>query len=72
MSQVLVPGVARNKIVLLQDLYFVKKRMPIKSTVMEASCTICDKGLDEGVSVTAKKIGHKMRLFCQYHLPKDI
>ena len=71
MSQILAPAVDANK-VLLHDLYFIKKRAPIQSTVTEATCTICDKGLGEGVSVTAKKIGQKMRLFCQYHLPKDI
>ena len=72
MSQMLEGTVDRQKILLFQDLYFVKKRMPVKSTVIDAVCTICDKGLDEGVSVTAKKIGQKMRLFCQYHLPKDV
>ena len=71
MSQVLEHVVDRNSI-LLQDLYFVKKRMSVKSSVVEVMCTICDEGLDDGISVTAKKIGHQMRFFCQYHLPKDI
>jgi hypothetical protein len=71
MSQILAHAADANKI-LLYDLYFIKKRAPLKSTVTEAVCTICDKGLGEGVSVTAKKIGQKMRLFCQYHLPLDI
>jgi hypothetical protein len=70
MSQVLVPEIER-KILLFQDLYFAKKRAPAISTVREVTCTICEKGLDEGISVTAKKIGQRMRLFCQYHLPKD-
>ena len=68
MSQVL-EHVADKSSVLLQDLYFVKKRMSVKSSVIEAVCTICDKGLDDGISVTAKKIGRGMRFFCQYHLP---
>jgi len=71
MSQVL-ENVAVRKSILLQDLYFVKKRMSVKSSVIEAMCTICDKGLNDGISVTAKKIGHQMRFFCQYHLPKDV
>jgi hypothetical protein len=71
MSQVLVPRVARSKTLLFQDLYFSKRRAPVKSTVKEAMCTICDKGLDEGISVTAKQVGQKMRFFCQYHIPKD-
>jgi len=71
MSQILAHSVEANKI-LLHDLYFIKKRTHFKSTVTEAVCTICDKGLGQGVSVTAKKIGQKMRLFCQHHLPMDI
>jgi hypothetical protein len=71
MSQTLAHAVDANKI-LLHDLYFVKKRAPIQSTVTEAVCTICDKGLGEEVSVTAKKIGQKIRFFCHYHLPTDI
>ena len=71
MSQMLASEAEANQ-VLHHDLYFVKKRAIFKSTVTEANCTICDKGLGEGVSVTAKKIGQKMRLFCQYHLPKDV
>jgi hypothetical protein len=72
MFQVLERAADRRNILLFQDLYFVKKRMLVKSTVIDAACIICDKGLDEGVSVTAKKIGQRMRFFCQYHLPKDV
>jgi hypothetical protein len=72
MSQILVSRLDRSKILLFQDLYFIKKRTNVRSGVMEATCTICDKGLDDGVSVTAKKIGQKMKLFCQYHLPRDV
>jgi hypothetical protein len=72
MSQILAHAIDRNNILLFQDLYFVKKRILLKSVVIEATCTICDKGLDDGVSVTAKKIGQRMRFFCQYHLPKDV
>jgi len=71
MSQILTHAVDANKI-LLHDLYFVKKKAPIESTVIEAVCTICNKGLGEEVSVTAKKIGPKIGFFCQYHLPTDI
>jgi hypothetical protein len=71
MSQVLAPRIDKSKILLFHDLYFAKKRPLIKSTVEEVACAICDKGLNEGTSVTAKKIGQRMRFFCQYHLPKD-
>ena len=71
MSQILTHAVDSNNI-LLHDLYFIKKRASLKSAVTEAACMICDKDLGDGVSITAKKIGQKMRLFCQYHLPIDI
>ena len=72
MSQILAPRVDKSQVLLFQDLYYEKKKAPVQSTVKEAVCTICEKGLEDGVCVTAKKIGQKMRLFCQYHMPKDI
>ena len=71
MSLVLVPRVGKSKTLLFQDLYFSKKRIPVKSTVKEAMCIICDNGIDEGISVTAKRVGQKIRFFCQNHIPKD-
>ena len=71
MSQILVPRQNRNEILLFQDLYFVRKEAPVKAGVKEAVCSICEKGLEEGLSVTAKTIRQKTRFFCQYHLPAD-
>lgn len=71
MSQVIIPGFDRSRSILFQDLYFVKKKAPVKTTLSEATCTICQRGLDDGVSVTAKRVGSKLRLFCQYHIPLD-
>ncbi len=62
----------RNEILLLQDLYFGKKRAPVITSVKEAVCVICDKGLDDGLSITARTIRQRTRFFCQYHLPKDL
>jgi len=70
MSQMLAHGIGHDNF-LFQDLYFSKKKQQVKSTVKEAACIICDKSLDEGVSVTAKKMGQKLRFFCQYHFPKE-
>ena len=70
MSQILIPEFGKTKSLLFQDLYFVVKKTPVKTTVKEATCTICQKGLEDGVSVTAKRIGMKLRLFCQYHIPE--
>ncbi|MDE1829858.1 MAG: hypothetical protein KGI25_06015 [Thaumarchaeota archaeon] len=71
MSQMLNPRINRVNVLLFQDLYFSKKKAQVDSTVREVICEICDTSLDDGVSVTAKRIGQKMRFFCQYHLPKD-
>ena len=71
MSQILVPNFDKSKSLLFQDLYFVKKKTPVKTTVQEASCIMCQKGLEDGVSVTAKRVNMKLRLFCQYHLPQE-
>jgi len=71
MSQILIPEFGKTKSLLFQDLYFVAKKAPVRSTVKEATCTMCRKGLEDGVSVTAKRIGLSLRLFCQYHLPEE-
>ncbi|HYL66661.1 MAG TPA: hypothetical protein VEU72_05870 [Nitrosopumilaceae archaeon] len=71
MSQILATSQNRNEILLFQDLYFVKKTTPLKTVVKNAVCSICEKGLEDGVSITAKTIREKTRLFCQYHLPVD-
>ncbi|MGB9124818.1 MAG: hypothetical protein WA833_05950 [Nitrosotalea sp.] len=49
----------------------MSKKTPTKTTTQEAICTVCQKGLEDGLSVTAKRIGMKLRLFCQYHIPKE-
>jgi hypothetical protein len=71
MSQILIPTFDKYKSLLFQDLYFIRKKTPVKTTVQEASCVICQKVLGDGVSVTAKRVGLKLRLFCQYHLPEE-
>lgn len=71
MSQILAQRQNRDEILLFQDLYFVKKNVPVKTAATEAICSICEKGLEEGVSVTGKTIRQKTRFFCQYHLPVD-
>ncbi|WP_101476885.1 hypothetical protein [Candidatus Nitrosotalea bavarica] len=70
MSQILIPEFGKATSLLFQDLYFVVKKTPVKTTTQEATCIICQKGLEDGVSVTAKRIGMKLRLFCQYHIPE--
>jgi hypothetical protein len=71
MSQILIPELDGTKLLLFQDLYFVRKKILVQTTLREATCVICEKGLEDGVSVTAKRIGPKLRLFCQFHIPEE-
>jgi hypothetical protein len=71
MSQILFPELDGSQSLLFQDLYFVRQKTIVQTTTQEAICTICEKGLEDGISVTAKRIGMKSRLFCQYHIPSE-
>ncbi|MGI0009804.1 MAG: hypothetical protein ACREAE_00195 [Nitrosopumilaceae archaeon] len=70
MSQVLVSKQKRNEMLLFQDLYFIQKPASVKSSVTEAICNVCKKGLEDGLSVTAITTDHKIRLYCDNHFPK--
>jgi len=67
----MIPEFDKQKSLLFQDLYFAAKKTPVRTTVNEAVCGICQKGLEDGMSVTAKRIGMKLRFFCQYHIPEE-
>jgi hypothetical protein len=71
MSLIFAPRLNRNELLLFQDLYFVKKEAPLKTDAKKAICSICEKGLEDGVSVTAKTIMEKTKFYCQYHLPSN-
>jgi hypothetical protein len=50
----------------MQDLTFIK--IPeIKSSVTEVECYVCGKGLQDGISITAKTLSHGIVLFCDAH-----
>ncbi|MEX1995997.1 MAG: hypothetical protein WD884_01295 [Nitrosopumilaceae archaeon] len=69
MSQMLVHKQKRSENLLFQDLYFIRKSPDVKSGVTEVVCDICKKGLEDGLSVTAKAIDQKIKLFCDSHFP---
>jgi hypothetical protein len=71
MSQMLVSKQKRNEMLLFQDLYFVQKSTSIKSSVTEAVCNVCKKGLEDGLSITATTKDYKTRLYCDNHFPKQ-
>ena len=70
MSQVLISKQKSNEKLLFQDLYFVQKPVSVKSSVTEAVCDVCKKGLGDGFSVTAVSTDNKIRLYCDNHFPK--
>ena len=71
MSQILVSNQKRNESLLFQDLYFVQKPALVKTSVIEAVCSVCKKGLEDGYSVTAISTDHKIRLYCDNHFTKQ-
>ena len=70
MLQMLVSKQKNNEKLLFQDLYFIQKPVSIKSSVVEAVCDLCKKGLGEDLSVTAVSSDNKIRLYCDNHFPK--
>ena len=71
MSQLLISKQKSNEKLLFQDLYFVQKPVSVKSSVTEAVCDVCEKGLGDGLSVTAISTENKIRLYCNNHFPKQ-
>ena len=55
-----------NKSTMMQDLCF-KKIPEIKSSVTEVECYVCGKGLQDGMSITAKTLCNGIVLFCDTH-----
>jgi len=70
MSQILVLKEKSNERLLFQDLYYVHKPVSVKTSVTEAVCDLCKKGLEDGLSVTAISTDKKTRLCCDNHFPK--
>lgn len=70
MSQVLVAKQKRSEYLVFQDLYFGQKPISVMTSVTEAVCYVCKKGLNDGLSITAKTSGKKINLFCDMHFPR--
>ncbi len=71
MSQIFLARDSLNEQLIFQDLYFVKRKATVNTSVKEVNCVICKMGLEDGVSVTARKFGDKMKFFCQYHMAQE-
>lgn len=70
MSQILEkPRTQENA--LIQDIYPLEEKSYLSSNASIASCYVCDKGLKDGHSLTAKIIGHETVLLCNVHNSKN-
>ena len=69
MSQILAkPRI--NKTELVQDHFIAERKSYLPSSACVASCYVCDKGLKEGYSLTAKIISGETVLLCNIHNSK--
>ena len=60
MSQILATSQSR----LIPDFVIFKKRSFMTSTASFAKCNVCDKGIEDGFSITAKSIQKRTFFFC--------
>ena len=56
-----------NKTGLIQDVCLFEERSYLTSSTSLASCYVCEKGLKDGHSLTAKIIGKETVLLCDIH-----
>ena len=70
MSQILEkPRTPENA--LIQDIFSVQEKSYLSTNAAIASCYVCDKGLKDGHSLTAKIIGNETVLLCNVHNSKN-
>ena len=66
MSQMLAKP--RSQTGLIQDVYLIEEKAYLPSKAVVASCYVCEKGLKDGHSLTAKIIGNETVLLCDIHI----
>jgi len=66
MSQVMTsPRFLSNS--LIQDVFLKESETFVESTTKQIKCCVCNKGLGEGFSVTAKNTSFGTAFFCEIH-----
>lgn len=65
MSQILD---MRPKNAIIQDIIFSNKKFSMHSSANMVKCDVCEKGLGDGYSITAKSILNQTKFFCEAHL----
>ncbi|HSB50071.1 MAG TPA: hypothetical protein VLC72_01895 [Nitrosopumilaceae archaeon] len=58
----------KSKNALIQDIVFSNKKFTMNSSANMARCDVCGKGLEDGLSVTAKSIQNETMFLCKVHL----
>lgn len=56
---------------LIQDICAISDKQYLSTNALVASCYVCDKGLKDGHSLTAKIIGDETVLLCNIHNSKN-
>ena len=54
---------------LIQDVFLEEPKTFVESTVKQTSCCVCNKGLEQGFSITAKNTSLGIVFFCEIHYP---
>ena len=70
MSQVMASPKTRGS-ALIQDLFLSEPKTFVKSTAKQTKCCVCNKGLEEGFSITAKNTSLGTVFFCNVHYPSE-
>jgi len=52
---------------LYNELNFGIKKPQLKTTVLQTNCNVCEKGLEDGFSLTAKSTSSGTLFFCDTH-----
>ncbi len=58
----------KPKNALIHDIVFSNKKFTMNSSANIAKCDVCEKGLEDGFSVTAKSVIKETMFFCEVHL----
>ncbi|MFB5645049.1 MAG: hypothetical protein ACE5R3_00460, partial [Nitrosopumilaceae archaeon] len=62
MSQILD---MRPKNAIIQDIIFSNKKFSMYSSANMVKCDVCEKGLGDGYSITAKSVLNQTKFFCE-------
>ncbi len=70
MSQILAIPKTKSS-ALIQDVLLKDQKIFVESTAKQATCCVCNKGLNDGFSITAKNTSLGIVFFCDRHYPLE-